>query len=54
MDYQAVINEENDVLDGPDQTCSPFMQFETQEDQHNNEKRIEIKTKIFFDIISSF
>lgn len=48
MDYQAVINEENDVLDGPDQTCSPFMQFETQEDQHNNEKRIEIKKNFLF------
>jgi hypothetical protein len=47
MDYGTVINEENDVPDGQDQTFSPFIQFETQDEQIN-EKRIEIKEFLFF------
>ncbi|CAF3419510.1 unnamed protein product [Rotaria sp. Silwood1] len=40
MDYRTVVSEENDVLEVPDQTLSPFMEFETQEDQHNDEKQL--------------
>jgi hypothetical protein len=37
MDYRTVNNDENDTVDP---TFSSFLQFETQEDQQNNEKRI--------------
>jgi len=40
MEYQTVITDEND---GQEQTFSPCIQFETQEDQHNNEKRTKNK-----------
>jgi hypothetical protein len=36
MDDRTVLNEENDGQ------FSPFLQFETQEDQHINEKRRKI------------
>ena len=41
MDRRPVNSEENDPLDGQDQSFSPFLQFETQEEQHNHEKRKE-------------
>jgi hypothetical protein len=40
MDYRTLVSEENDVPEGQEQTLSPFIQFDTQEDQNNNEKRI--------------
>ncbi|CAF2602109.1 unnamed protein product [Rotaria sp. Silwood2] len=40
MDYHTVAHEENDVLEVPDQALSPFMEFETQDDQNNNEKQL--------------
>ena len=40
MEHRTVTNDENDILDQP---FSPFLQFETQEDQHNTEKRMEEK-----------
>jgi hypothetical protein len=43
MDYQPVVNEENDNFDGQDQPLSPFMQFETQDEGNINEKRMEMK-----------
>jgi hypothetical protein len=46
MDYREVDNEDNDGLDGHEQISSPFMQFETQDDEHNNEKRIDINEKM--------
>jgi hypothetical protein len=46
MDYRTLVSEENDVPEGQDQTLSPFIQFDTQEDQNNSEKRM-IKKKIF-------
>lgn len=39
MDYRTVRNEENDAYDGQDQALSPFIQFETQEDENTHEKR---------------
>jgi hypothetical protein len=39
MDYRALVTEENDIPEGQDQTLSPFIQFDTQEDQTNSEKR---------------
>jgi hypothetical protein len=39
MDYRTLVNEENDIPEGQDQTLSPFLQFDTQEDQNNSEKR---------------
>lgn len=43
MEYRTVGNDENDVLDGQDQQFSPYIQFETPENEHNDEKRIENK-----------
>ena len=40
MDYRALVTEENDTPEGQDQTLSPFIQFDTQEDQINTEKRM--------------
>ncbi|CAF0843587.1 unnamed protein product [Adineta ricciae] len=39
MDYRALVTEENDTPEGQDQTLSPFIQFDTQEDQINTEKQ---------------
>ncbi len=43
MDYREVDNEDND---GHEQTLSPFLQFETPDDENNNEKRMDIKEKM--------
>ncbi|CAF3238887.1 unnamed protein product [Rotaria socialis] len=40
MDYQTLVNEDNEAFEGPDQTLSPLVQFETQDDQNNNEKQL--------------
>jgi hypothetical protein len=39
MDYRTLVHEENDTPEGQDQILSPFLQFDTQEDQNNSEKR---------------
>jgi hypothetical protein len=46
MDYREVNNEDTDGPDGHEQALSPFMQFETQDDENNNEKRIDTKEKM--------
>ncbi|CAF3518900.1 unnamed protein product [Adineta steineri] len=38
MEYRPVNNEENDTFEGQDQTLSPYMQFETQ-DESTHEKQ---------------
>lgn len=43
MEYRTLVNEENDIPEGQDQTLSPFLQFDTEEDQNNSEKRMRIK-----------
>ncbi len=45
MDYRTVNNDENEILDQP---FSPFLQFETQEDQQNTDKRIYTEKKQYF------
>ncbi len=39
MEYRTLTSEENETPEGQDQTLSPYLQFETQEDQNNTEKR---------------
>jgi hypothetical protein len=39
MEYRTLVSEENETPEGQDQTLSPYLQFETQEDQNNTEKR---------------
>jgi len=39
MDYRTLVSEENDIPEGQEQTLSPFLHFDTQEDQNNSEKR---------------
>lgn len=41
MEYRTLVSEENDLAEGHDQSVSPFLQFETQEDENNSEKRKE-------------
>jgi hypothetical protein len=52
MDYRTLVSEENDGPEGQDQTLSPFMQFDTEEDQTNSDKRIE--KNLFFILIKNF
>jgi hypothetical protein len=42
MDYYPVNHEENDNFDGQEQVLSPFLQFETQDEQNITDKRMEI------------
>ena len=42
MDYRTLVSEENEIPEGQDQTLSPFLHFETQEDENNSEKRKKI------------
>jgi hypothetical protein len=46
MDYRTLVSEENDTPEGQEQTLSPFLEFDTQEDQNNSEKRM--KKKLIF------
>ncbi|CAF3406257.1 unnamed protein product [Rotaria socialis] len=39
MDYRTLVNEDNDGAEVPDQSLSPFMQFDTEEDLNNSEKQ---------------
>ncbi|CAF3812932.1 unnamed protein product, partial [Rotaria magnacalcarata] len=39
MDYRTLVNEDNDGAEIPDQSLSPFMQFDTEEDLNNSEKQ---------------
>jgi hypothetical protein len=48
MDYRTLVNEENDIPEGQEQTLSPFLHFDTQEDQNNSEKRKKKQVLIFF------
>ena len=40
MAYRSLPSEENEVPDGQDQPLSPFIQFDTEEDVNNSEKRM--------------
>lgn len=40
MAYRTLTTEENDTPEGQDQILSPFIQFDTEEDANNSEKRM--------------
>lgn len=54
MDYRTIVNEENDNAEGPDQSLSPFLQFDTEEDLTNNDKRKREKPILFFFFMIKF
>ncbi|CAF4755094.1 unnamed protein product, partial [Rotaria sp. Silwood1] len=39
MDYRTLVNEDNDATEGQEQSLSPFIQFDTEEDQNNSDKQ---------------
>ncbi len=48
MEYRTLVSEENETPEGPDHTISPFLQFNSQEDPNNSEKRKENRIEMFF------
>ena len=45
MAYRTVNSEENDTPEGQDQVLSPFIQFDTEEDANNSDKRMDRTTR---------
>jgi hypothetical protein len=39
MEYRTLVSEEVETPEGPDQTISPYLRFESQEDPTSGEKR---------------
>lgn len=48
MAYRTLVSEENETPEGQDQTLSPFLQFDNQEDPNNSEKRMRRNFIYFF------
>jgi hypothetical protein len=48
MEYRTLASEENETPEGPDQTISPYLRFESQEDTNNGEKRKENRIETIF------
>ena len=48
MAYRTLVSEENELPEGQDNTISPFLRFESQEDPANGEKREKNGIEVFF------